>query len=61
MNLSEKETMSKQKELSVDKFAAIFLMVVAFLFIESCVTAPDNPDYYERQNNETETLTRKEK
>lgn len=46
--------MNKQKELSVDKFAAIFLMVVAFLFIESCVTAPDNPDYYERQNNETQ-------
>ena len=44
--------MSNQKELSVDKLAAIFLMVVGFLFIESCVTAPDNPDYYENQIKE---------
>ena len=41
--------MGKQKKLSVEKFVAIFLMVVAFLFIDSCVTVPDNPDYYENQ------------
>ena len=44
--------MTNQEELSADKLVAIFLMVVGFLFIESCVTAPDNPDYYENQIKE---------
>lgn len=43
--------MSEQKELSVDKLAAIFLIVVAILFIDSCIKS-------ERQTNATQNDTR---